>query len=90
MKKRANSGIFVRKVLRITNDEVKYQQVARDDGRGSAAFILACTKHYYFDVADDSRVCYVEKDFSSKGICRNLYGGVQCLHNDILKLRNPS
>ena len=24
---------------------------------------LACTKSYYFDVADDSRVCYVEKDF---------------------------
>ena len=32
-------------------------------------YILACTKPYYFDVADDSRVCYVEKDFSSKGIC---------------------
>ena len=28
---------------------------------------VACTKPYHFDVADDSRVCYVEKDFSSQG-----------------------
>ena len=27
---------------------------------------LACTKPYYFDVADDSMVCYAEKDFLSK------------------------
>ena len=49
---------------------------------------LACTKSYYFDVADDSRVCYVEKDISSKGISKNLYGGEQCLHYDVLKLGN--
>ena len=48
---------------------------------------LACTKPYYFDVADDSMVCYVEKDFSSKGICKNLYDGVQCLHYGVLHIK---
>ena len=49
---------------------------------------LACTKPYCFDVADDSRVCYVEKYFLSKGICKDPYGGVQSLHYDVLKLGN--
>ena len=44
---------------------------------------LACTKPYYFDVADDSRVCYVEKDFLSKVICKNLFDELQRLHNDV-------
>ena len=34
-----------------------------------AEAFIACTKPYYLDVADDSRVCYVEKDFLSKVIC---------------------
>ena len=46
---------------------------------------LACTKPYYFDVADDSRVCYVEKDFLSKVICKKLHDEVQCLHFDVSK-----
>ena len=46
---------------------------------------LACTKSYYFDVADDSRVCYVEKDFSSKVICKKPHDEVQCLHYDVSK-----
>ena len=29
---------------------------------------LACTKQYYFNGAENSRVCYVEKDFLSKVI----------------------
>ena len=43
---------------------------------------LACTKPYYFDVADDSRVCYVEKDFLSKVICKKLHDEEHCLHYD--------
>ena len=43
------------------------------------------TKPYYFDVADDSRVCYVEKDFSSKVICKKPHEEVQCLHYDVSK-----
>ena len=39
---------------------------------------LACTKPYYFDVADDSRVCYVEKDFLSKVICKKPHDEVHC------------
>ena len=31
---------------------------------------------YYFDEADDSRVCYVEKDFLSKVICKKLHDEV--------------
>ena len=50
-------------------------------------YLLACTKPYYFDVADDSRVCYVEKDFSSKVICKKPHDEVQCLHYDVLGLR---
>ena len=46
---------------------------------------VACTKPYYLDVADDSRVCYVEKDFLSKVICKKLHDEVQCLHYDVLK-----
>ena len=49
---------------------------------------IECTKPYYFNVADNSRVSYIKKDFSSKGICKNLYGGVQYLHYNILKLGN--
>ena len=48
-------------------------------------YFVACTKPYYFDVADDSRVCYVEKNFLSKVICKNLYVGVQCLFYDVSK-----
>ena len=48
-------------------------------------YLLACTKPYYFDVADDSRVCYVEKDFLSKVICKKLHDEVQCLHYDVSK-----
>ena len=40
---------------------------------------LACTKPYYFDVADESRVCYVEKDFLSKVICKKLHD--ECIVN---------
>ena len=36
-----------------------------------------------FDVADYSRVCYVEEDLSSKEIYKNPYGGGQCLHYDV-------
>ena len=43
---------------------------------------LACTKPYYFDVADDSRVCYVEKDFLSQVICKKLHDEVHSLHYD--------
>ena len=43
---------------------------------------LACTKTYYFDVANNSRVCYVEKGFSSKVICKKLNDEVHCLHYD--------
>ena len=43
---------------------------------------LACTKPYYFDVADDSRVCYVEKDFLSEVICKKLHVEEQCLNYD--------
>ena len=45
--------------------------------------LLACTKPYYLDVADDSRVCYVEKDFLSNVICKKLHDEVQCLHSDV-------
>ena len=41
---------------------------------------LACTKPYYFYVADDSRVCYIGKYFLSKVINKKLYDEVQCLH----------
>ena len=43
---------------------------------------LACTKPYYFDVADDSSVCYVEKNFLSKFICKKLHDEVLCLNYD--------
>ena len=42
-------------------------------------------KPYYFDVADDSRVCYVEKDFLSKVICKKLHDEVHCLHYNVSK-----
>ena len=42
-----------------------------------AVTVIACTKPYYFDVADDSRVSYVEKDFLSK-----VHDEVHCLHYD--------
>ena len=45
---------------------------------------LACTKPYYLNVADDSRVCYIEKDFLSKVICKKLHYEMQCLHFDVL------
>ena len=46
---------------------------------------VACTKPYYLDVADDSRVCYVEVIFSSRVICKRLHDEVQCLHYDVSK-----
>ena len=46
---------------------------------------VACTKPYYFDVADDSRVCYVEKDFLSKVNCKKLHHEVHCLHYNVSK-----
>ena len=48
----------------------------------SSVIGLACTKPYYFDVADDSRVCYVEKDFLSEVICKKLHVEEQCLNYD--------
>ena len=46
---------------------------------------LACIKPYYFDLADDSMVCYVEKDFSFKVICKKLHDEVHCLHYNVSK-----
>ena len=52
----------------------------------TAKVFIACTKPYYLDVADDSRVCYVEKDFLSKVICKKLHDEVQWLRLDQLVL----
>ena len=43
--------------------------------------MVACTKPYYFNVADDSRVCNVEKDFLSKVICEKLHDEVRLHYN---------
>ena len=55
------------------------------ESKGESWYFLACTKPYYFDVADDSRVCYVEKDFLSKVICKKLRDEVHCLHYNVSK-----
>ena len=52
-------------------------------GYPEVRYFVACTKPYYFDVAGDSRVCYVEKDFLSKVICKKLHDEVQYLHHDV-------
>ena len=54
----------------VTKETDSFYLIGTDNNkRQSSGKHLACTKRYCFDVADDSRVCYVEKDFSSKGIC---------------------
>ena len=50
---------------------------------------VACTNSYYFDVADDSRVCYVEKVFLSKVICKKLHDEVHW-QEILLDVTNPT
>ena len=67
---------YVVRGLSTTNDLIFLLQADID---------LACTKPYYLDVAEDSRVCYVEKDFLSKVICKKLHDEVHCLHYNVSK-----
>ena len=64
---------------------IDFDRFLMNENTFEASAIFASTKPYYFDVADDGRVCYVEKEFLSKVICKNLYIGVQCLYYDVSK-----